>query len=130
MRRPWLHPGGLFCEPTVILDANSDMQLAHEETFGLVAALFRFKTDEEAIQLANATETGLSAYFFSTNLNRARKVAEVLEAGMIGINEGVISTEVAPFGGVKEFGLDREGSRYSIQEYLEMKYVLFGGLGG
>ena len=114
----------------MILDANSDMQLAHEETFGPVAALFRFKTDEEAIQLANATETGLSAYFFSTNLNRARKVAEVLEAGMIGINEGVISTEVAPFGGVKEFGLDREGSRYSIQEYLEMKYVLFGGLGG
>jgi succinate-semialdehyde dehydrogenase/glutarate-semialdehyde dehydrogenase len=122
--------GGLFYEPTVILEAKPDMQIAHEETFGPVAALFRFKTDEEAIQLANATETGLSAYFFTASLKRAWKVAEALEAGMIGINEGVISTEVAPFGGVKESGLGREGSRYGIEEYLEMKYVLFGGLGG
>jgi succinate-semialdehyde dehydrogenase/glutarate-semialdehyde dehydrogenase len=122
--------GGLFYEPTVILDARADMQLAHEETFGPVAALFRFKTDEEAIQLANATETGLAAYFFTANLKRAWKVAEALEAGMVGINEGVISTEVAPFGGVKESGLGREGSRYGIEEYLEMKYVLFGGLDG
>jgi succinate-semialdehyde dehydrogenase/glutarate-semialdehyde dehydrogenase len=122
--------GGLFYEPTVILDANSGMQLAHEETFGPVAALFRFKTDEEAIQLANATETGLAAYFFTANLKRAWKVAEALEAGMVGINEGVISTEVAPFGGVKESGLGREGSRYGIEEYLEMKYILFGGLDG
>jgi succinate-semialdehyde dehydrogenase/glutarate-semialdehyde dehydrogenase len=122
--------GGLFYEPTVILDAKPDMQLAHEETFGPVAALFRFKTDEEAIALANATETGLAAYFFTSNLKRAWKVAEALEAGMVGINEGVISTEVAPFGGVKESGLGREGSRYGIEEYLEMKYVLFGGLDG
>ena len=122
--------GGLFYEPTVILDANSDMQLAHEETFGPVAALFRFKTDEEAITLANATETGLAAYFFTSDLKRAWTVAAALEAGMVGINEGVISTEVAPFGGVKESGLGREGSRYGIEEYLEMKYVLFGGLDG
>jgi succinate-semialdehyde dehydrogenase/glutarate-semialdehyde dehydrogenase len=93
-----------------------------------VAALFRFKTDDEAIALANATETGLSAYFFTADLKRAWKVAEALEAGMVGINEGVISTEIAPFGGVKQSGLGREGSRYGIDEYLEMKYVLFGGL--
>jgi succinate-semialdehyde dehydrogenase / glutarate-semialdehyde dehydrogenase len=120
--------GGLFYEPTVILEANTDMQIADEETFGPVAALFRFKTDEEAIALANATETGLSAYFFTSDLKRAWKVAEALEAGMVGINEGVISTEVAPFGGIKQSGLGREGSRYGIDEYLEMKYVLFGGL--
>ena len=121
---------GLFFEPTVILDATQDMRIAQEETFGPVAALFRFKTDDEAIRLANATETGLSAYFFTNNLKRAWKVAEALEAGMVGINEGAISTEVAPFGGVKESGLGREGSRYGIEEYLEMKYVLFGGLDG
>jgi succinate-semialdehyde dehydrogenase/glutarate-semialdehyde dehydrogenase len=122
--------GGLFFAPTVILDATPEMKIAQEETFGPVAALFRFKTDEEAIQLANATETGLSAYFFTSNLNRAWKVAEALEAGMVGINEGVISTEVAPFGGVKESGLGREGSRYGLEEYLEIKYLLFGGLDG
>jgi len=122
--------GGLFFEPTVILDAGPDMKIAREETFGPVAALFRFKTDDEAIQLANATETGLSAYFFTASLKRAWKVADALEAGMVGINEGVISTEVAPFGGVKESGLGREGSHYGIEEYLEMKYVLFGGLDG
>jgi len=120
--------GGLFYEPTVILDANTDMQIADEETFGPVAALFRFKTEDEAIQLANATETGLSAYFFTADLKRAWRVAEALEAGMVGINEGVISTEVAPFGGVKQSGLGREGSRYGFDEYLEMKYILFGGL--
>jgi succinate-semialdehyde dehydrogenase / glutarate-semialdehyde dehydrogenase len=122
--------GGLFYEPTVILDANTDMQIADEETFGPVAALFRFKTEDEAIQLANATETGLSAYFFTADLKRAWRVAEALEAGMVGINEGVISTEVAPFGGVKQSGLGREGSRYGFDEYLEMKYILFGGLEG
>jgi succinate-semialdehyde dehydrogenase/glutarate-semialdehyde dehydrogenase len=121
-------PGGLFYEPTVILNANQEMMLAHEETFGPVAALFRFKTDDEAIELANATETGLSAYFFTSDLKRAWKVAEALEAGMVGINEGVISTEIAPFGGIKQSGLGREGSRHGIDEYLEMKYVLFGGL--
>jgi succinate-semialdehyde dehydrogenase/glutarate-semialdehyde dehydrogenase len=122
--------GGLFFEPTVILDATPEMKIAQEETFGPVAALFRFKTDEEAIRLANATETGLSAYCFTASLKRAWKVAEALEAGMVGINEGVISTEVAPFGGIKESGLGREGSRYGLDEYLEMKYVLFGGLDG
>jgi succinate-semialdehyde dehydrogenase/glutarate-semialdehyde dehydrogenase len=122
--------GGLFFEPTVILDATPEMKIAQEETFGPVAALFRFKTDEEAIRLANATETGLSAYFFTASLKRAWRVAEALEAGMVGINEGVISTEVAPFGGVKESGLGREGSRYGLDEYVEMKYVLFGGLDG
>jgi succinate-semialdehyde dehydrogenase/glutarate-semialdehyde dehydrogenase len=120
--------GGLFYEPTVILNATPNMQIASEETFGPVAALFRFKTDAEAIELANATDTGLSAYFFTADLKRAWKVAEALEAGMVGINEGVISTEVAPFGGIKQSGMGREGSRYGIDEYLELKYVLFGGL--
>jgi succinate-semialdehyde dehydrogenase/glutarate-semialdehyde dehydrogenase len=120
--------GALFYEPTVIVNANPDMLIAGEETFGPVAALFRFKTDDEAIALANATDTGLSAYFFTADLKRAWRVAEALEAGMVGINEGVISTEIAPFGGVKQSGLGREGSRYGIDEYLEMKYVLFGGL--
>jgi succinate-semialdehyde dehydrogenase/glutarate-semialdehyde dehydrogenase len=120
--------GGLFYEPTVILNAAPGMKIAREETFGPVAALFRFKTEDEAIQLANATETGLSAYFFTADLKRAWRVAEALEAGMVGINEGVISTEAAPFGGIKQSGLGREGSRYGIDEYLEMKYVLFGGL--
>jgi succinate-semialdehyde dehydrogenase/glutarate-semialdehyde dehydrogenase len=121
--------GGLFYEPTVILDANPNMLIAAEETFGPVAALFRFKTDDEAIALANATETGLSAYFFTSDLKRAWKVAEALEAGMVGINEGVISTEVAPFGGIKQSGLGREGSRHGLDEYLELKYCLMGGIG-
>jgi succinate-semialdehyde dehydrogenase/glutarate-semialdehyde dehydrogenase len=120
--------GGLFYEPTVILDATSDMLVAQEETFGPVAPLFRFKDEAEAIALANATESGLSAYIFTTNLNRAWRVAEALEVGILGINEGVISTEVAPFGGVKQSGLGREGSRHGLEEYLELKYVLFGGL--
>jgi succinate-semialdehyde dehydrogenase/glutarate-semialdehyde dehydrogenase len=120
--------GGLFYEPTVILDAAPQMKIATEETFGPVAALFKFKDEAEAIALANATETGLSAYFFTTDLNRAWRVAESIEAGMVGINEGVISTEIAPFGGVKQSGLGREGSRYGMDEYTEMKYVMFGGL--
>jgi succinate-semialdehyde dehydrogenase/glutarate-semialdehyde dehydrogenase len=120
--------GGLFYQPTVILDASQDMKIAHEETFGPVAALFRFHDEAEAIRLANATETGLSAYFFTSNLSRAWRVAEAIEAGIVGINEGVISTEIAPFGGVKQSGLGREGSAYGMDEYLEMKYVLFGGL--
>jgi succinate-semialdehyde dehydrogenase/glutarate-semialdehyde dehydrogenase len=123
------HPrGGLFYEPTVILDATTDMLVASEETFGPVAPLFRFKDEAEAIALANATESGLSAYLFTTDLNRAWRVAEALEVGILGINEGVISTEVAPFGGWKQSGLGREGSRHGLEEYLELKYVLFGGL--
>jgi succinate-semialdehyde dehydrogenase/glutarate-semialdehyde dehydrogenase len=123
------HPrGGLFYEPTVILDATTDMLVAREETFGPVAPLFRFQTEAEAIALANATESGLSAYMFTTDLNRAWRVAEALEVGILGINEGVISTEVAPFGGWKQSGLGREGSSHGLEEYLELKYVLFGGL--
>lgn len=122
--------GGLFYEPTVLTGMTTDMALATEETFGPVAGLFRFKGEEEAIALANDTETGLSAYFFTQNLGRAWRVAEALEAGMVGINEGVISTEVAPFGGVKQSGLGREGAAEGLDEYLESKYVLFGGLAG
>jgi len=121
--------GGLFYEPTVILDASPAMQLSGEETFGPVAALFRFKDEAEAIKLANDTDMGLAAYFFTSDLSRAWRVAEAIEAGIVGINEGMISTEVAPFGGIKQSGLGREGSRYGIDEYLELKYVLFGGLG-
>ncbi len=125
------HPrGGLFYEPTVILEASADMLVAREETFGPVAPLFRFKDEAEAIAMANATEAGLSAYIFTSNLNRAWRVAEALEVGILGINEGVISTEVAPFGGWKQSGLGREGSRHGLEEYLELKYVLFGGLTG
>ncbi|MDB5531375.1 MAG: gabD [Devosia sp.] len=120
--------GGLFFAPTVLTGMTSEMALAQEETFGPVAGLFRFKGEAEAIALANATETGLSAYFFTRDLARAWRVAEALEAGMVGINEGVISTEVAPFGGIKQSGLGREGASEGLDEYLESKYVLFGGL--
>ncbi|KFL32835.1 succinate-semialdehyde dehydrogenase [Devosia riboflavina] len=120
--------GGLFYAPTVLTGMTSDMALASEETFGPVAGLFRFEGEAEAIALANATETGLSAYFFTRDLARAWRVAAALEAGMVGINEGVISTEVAPFGGIKQSGLGREGASEGLDEYLESKYVLFGGL--
>ena len=104
------------------------MAVAHEETFGPVAPLFRFKTDAEAIDLANATEFGLAAYFYSRDIGRIWRVAEGIESGMIGINTGIISNEVAPFGGVKQSGLGREGSRYGMDEYLEIKYLCLGGL--
>jgi succinate-semialdehyde dehydrogenase/glutarate-semialdehyde dehydrogenase len=120
--------GGLFYAPTVLRDVTPDMALALEETFGPVAGLFRFRGEAEAIALANATETGLSAYFFTRDIGRAWRVAAALEAGMVGINEGVISTEVAPFGGIKQSGLGREGASEGLDEYLESKYVLFGGL--
>lgn len=120
--------GGTFYEPTVLAEAHAGMTLAREETFGPVAACFVFDTEEEAIALANATEFGLSAYFYARDIGRIWRVAEALETGMVGINEGVISTEVAPFGGVKESGLGREGSKYGIDEYLEMKYMMMGGL--
>ena len=120
--------GGTFYEPTVLAEAHAGMTLAREETFGPVAACFAFDTEEEAIALANATEFGLSAYFYARDIGRIWRVAEALETGMVGINEGVISTEVAPFGGVKESGLGREGSKYGIDEYLEMKYMMMGGL--
>jgi succinate-semialdehyde dehydrogenase/glutarate-semialdehyde dehydrogenase len=104
------------------------MMISREETFGPVAPLFRFKTEEEALALANDTEFGLAAYFYGRDIGRVWRVAEGLESGMVGINTGLISTEVAPFGGVKESGLGREGSRYGIEEYLEIKYLCMGGI--
>jgi succinate-semialdehyde dehydrogenase / glutarate-semialdehyde dehydrogenase len=121
--------GGTFYEPTVLIDASKSMLVAGEETFGPVAACFRFKTEEEAIAAANDTPFGLSAYFYTRDLGRAWRVAEALESGMVAVNEGILSTEVAPFGGVKESGLGREGSKYGLDEYMELKYMMMGGLG-
>ena len=120
--------GGRFFEPTVIVDATPEMAIAREETFGPVAALFRFTTEAEAVALANDTEFGLAAYFYGRDVGRVWRVAEALESGMVGINTGLISTEVAPFGGVKESGLGREGSRYGIEEFVEIKYLCFGSI--
>lgn len=120
--------GGTFFQPTVLVDVTPNMKVANEETFGPVAPLFRFKTDAEAIELANATEFGLASYFYSRDIGRIWRVAEGLESGMVGINTGIISTEVAPFGGVKESGIGREGSSHGIEEYLEMKYLCIGGI--
>jgi succinate-semialdehyde dehydrogenase / glutarate-semialdehyde dehydrogenase len=123
------HPlGGRFFEPTILTDVTPQMAVAREETFGPVAPLFRFKSEAEAVQLANATEFGLAAYFYGKDLSRVWRVAEALEYGIVGINTGIISTEVAPFGGVKESGLGREGSKYGMDEYLEIKYLCFGGI--
>lgn len=115
--------GGSFVEPTVLAGATDDMKIAREETFGPVAALFRFETEEEALRMANDTEFGLASYFYGRDLGRVWRVAEGLEYGIVGVNTGLISTEVAPFGGVKESGLGREGSHYGIDDYLELKYV-------
>ncbi len=115
--------GGTFFEPTVVAEATSAMRVAREETFGPLAPLFRFRSDKEVIGMANDTEFGLAAYFFSSNLERIWRVAEALEYGMVGINTGMISNEVGPFGGIKQSGIGREGSRYGIEEYLEMKYL-------
>jgi succinate-semialdehyde dehydrogenase / glutarate-semialdehyde dehydrogenase len=120
--------GGTFFEPTILADVTPAMAVAKEETFGPVAPLFRFKTDDEAIKMSNDTEFGLAAYFFSRDIGRIWKVAEGIEYGMVGINTGLISTEVAPFGGVKESGLGREGSKYGIEDYLVVKYLCLGGL--
>ncbi len=120
--------GGTFYEPTVLADATDQMQLAHEETFGPVAALFRFTDEQEAIDAANATEFGLAAYFYTQNLARAFRVSRAIQSGMIGINEGLITTEVAPFGGVKDSGIGREGSVHGLEEYLHLKYLSLGGL--
>jgi len=121
--------GGTFFEPTILADVTPAMAVAREETFGPVAPLFRFQTEQQAIQMANDTPFGLAAYFYSRDIGRVWRVAEALEYGMVGINEGIISTEVAPFGGVKESGLGREGSKYGIDEFVEMKYLCMGGLG-
>ena len=121
--------GGRFFEPTVLAGATPDMALAREETFGPVAPLFRFGTEAEAVTLANATAFGLAAYAYGRDMGRLWRVAEALECGMVGVNTGHFSTEVAPFGGVKESGLGREGSRYGIEEFLEVKYLCLGGMG-
>ncbi len=120
--------GGNFYQPTVLADATPDMEMAREEIFGPVSALYRFETDAEAVAIANDTPYGLAAYFYSRDMNRIWRVSEALEYGMVGINEGIISTEVAPFGGVKESGLGREGSRHGLDEYTELKYLCMGGL--
>ncbi|MGA4289282.1 NAD-dependent succinate-semialdehyde dehydrogenase [Ralstonia pseudosolanacearum] len=121
--------GGAFFEPTVIVDARPGMLVAHEETFGPLAALIPFDTEDEAVAAANDTEFGLAAYFYTRDLSRAWRVSEALESGMVGVNTGLISTAEAPFGGVKQSGLGREGSKYGIDEYLEIKYVCMAGLG-
>jgi len=120
--------GGTMFEPTVIGNVDASMKMASEETFGPLAPVFKFKTEEEAVQLANDTEFGLASYFYTTDINRIWRVSEALEYGMVGINEGVISNEVAPFGGVKESGLGREGSHYGIDDFMELKYICMGGL--
>jgi succinate-semialdehyde dehydrogenase/glutarate-semialdehyde dehydrogenase len=122
--------GGSFFQPTVLADADERMQLAHEETFGPLAACFRFHDEDEAIRRANDTPFGLAAYLYTRDLARAFRVTRQLESGMVGINEGIISTEVAPFGGVKESGLGREGAAIGLDEYLETKYVNLGQLEG
>ena len=120
--------GPLFYTPTVLADATPDMAIFREETFGPVAPLFRFRDEEEVIAMANDTEFGLASYFYARDLGRVWRVAEALEYGMVAVNEGILSTEVAPFGGIKESGLGREGSRYGLDEYTELKYILMGGL--
>ena len=123
------HPlGGNFFEPTVIANVNTQMKVAREETFGPLAPLFRFETDDEAVQLANDTEFGLAAYFYSRDIGRIWRVAEQLEYGIVGINTGIISTEVAPFGGMKESGIGREGSHYGLDEFMEVKYMCMGDI--
>ncbi len=121
--------GGTFFQPTVLADVTPDMIVARDETFGPVAPLFRFRDEADVIAQANATQYGLAAYFYARDLGRVFRVAEALEYGMVGVNSGIISTEVAPFGGVKQSGLGREGSRHGIEEFVEIKYVLLGGLG-
>jgi len=117
-----------FFEPTIITGVTKEMAVAREEIFGPVAPLFRFKTDDEAIAMANDTEFGLAAYFYARDIGRVWKVAEKLEYGMVGINDGIISTEVAPFGGVKESGIGREGSKYGLDDFTELKYLCLGGM--
>jgi succinate-semialdehyde dehydrogenase/glutarate-semialdehyde dehydrogenase len=120
--------GGTFYEPTVIGGATAKMKLAQEEIFGPVAPLFRFTTESEAIALANDTDVGLASYCYTRDLGRAWRVAEALEYGIAGVNTGLISNPMAPFGGIKESGLGREGSKYGIEDYLTIKYICFAGL--
>jgi len=120
--------GGTMFEPTVIGNVTTSMKVASEETFGPLAPVFKFSTEKQAIEMANDTEFGLASYFYTNDVNRIWRVSEALEYGMVGVNEGVISNEVAPFGGVKESGLGREGSHYGIDDFLELKYICMGGL--
>ena len=120
--------GGLFYQPTVVGGVTADMAFAREEIFGPVAPVFRFEDEAEVIDLANATEFGLAAYFYARDLGRVFRVAEALEYGMVCVNDGILSTEIAPFGGVKESGLGREGSKYGIDEYVEIKYITLAGI--
>jgi len=120
--------GGTFYEPTILADVSDSMRLFSEEIFGPVAPLYRFSTEAEAIAMANDTEYGLAAYFYARDIGRVWRVSEGLEYGIVGINEGIISTEVAPFGGVKESGLGREGSKYGVDDFVEIKYLCMGGV--
>ncbi|CAM4051857.1 NAD-dependent succinate-semialdehyde dehydrogenase [Bordetella tumulicola] len=121
--------GGLFYEPSILVNVSRQAKLMQEETFGPVAPLIRFSTEQEVIELANDTPFGLAAYFYTSDYRRAWRVAEALETGIVGLNEGIISTELAPFGGVKESGMGREGSKYGVDDYVEIKYICAGGLG-
>jgi succinate-semialdehyde dehydrogenase/glutarate-semialdehyde dehydrogenase len=120
--------GGTFFEPTILAGATPDMLIAREETFGPVAPLFKFEDEADVVRLANDTPFGLAAYFYTRDLGRAWRVAEALQYGVVGINEGIVSSELAPFGGMKESGLGREGSHHGIEEFVEIKYVMMGGL--
>ncbi len=122
--------GGTFFEPTVLADVTTDMLVTNDETFGPVAPLFRFKNEDEAIEMANATQYGLASYFYARDMGRIWRVSEALEYGIVGINEGIISNEVAPFGGIKESGIGREGSKYGIDDFVEIKYLCMGGVDG
>jgi succinate-semialdehyde dehydrogenase/glutarate-semialdehyde dehydrogenase len=121
--------GGSFFEPTLVADVTAEMKVAREETFGPLAPLFRFETEDEAVARANNTEFGLACYFYTKDLGRAFRVTEALEYGLVGVNEGLITTEVAPFGGVKDSGVGNEGSKYGVEDYLNIKYACIGGLG-
>jgi len=118
--------GGTFFEPTLLINVTTEMMVSNDETFGPLAPLYRFGTEQEVIDMANDTEFGLAGYFYSENMNRIWRVAEAIETGIVGINTGLISTEVAPFGGVKQSGLGREGSKYGADDFLELKYLCFG----
>jgi succinate-semialdehyde dehydrogenase/glutarate-semialdehyde dehydrogenase len=120
--------GGTFFEPTILTHVTPQMMVAREETFGPVAPVFAFETEQDAVRMANDTEFGLASYFYTRDLARGLRVAEKLEYGIVGLNTGLISTEVAPFGGVKESGFGREGSKYGILDYTELKYLCVGGI--
>lgn len=121
-------PGSQFCQPLVLTDVTADMAIANEEIFGPIATVFRFREESEAIALANDTPFGLAAYFYTRDASRVWRVSEQLEYGMVGVNEGLISTEVAPFGGIKQSGIGREGSKYGIDDFIELKYLCLGGI--